>query len=202
LGDTKHYTHRAQGGIACALSIRDGLKVVIVLLTKVEDSTIADLVPCKGRDIGELDPIRTEESEVLNDEGNGIGPRRQWVLNPCVHSMVVIAPVALTEAVVAAKKDPIAQGSREAVLCSHTGAGNDLRHHWVMDHLAAVGYTLVLADCIRHDGDKVDGNTNAGRRKPAAGVAVNCLMDVSHQGGMPDEQLSPLIVSPQIKETA
>ena len=74
LSDTKHSMHGTQGGIACALPIRDGLEVVIVLLTTMEERTIADLVPCKGRDIGELDPIWAEEREVLDDEGNGIGP--------------------------------------------------------------------------------------------------------------------------------
>jgi hypothetical protein len=78
VNDTKHSTHRTQGGIARTLPIHDGLEVVIVLLTMMEERTIANLVPCKGRDIGELDPIRAEEREVLDDEGNGIGPRSVW----------------------------------------------------------------------------------------------------------------------------
>ena len=57
-----------------------------------------------------------------------------------------------------------------------------------MDHLAAVGYTLVLADSISHDGNIIDGDTSAGRRELAVGVAVDRLMDVSHQGGVADEK--------------
>jgi hypothetical protein len=51
------------------------LEVVVVLLATMEKRAITNLFPCKGRDLGELNPIRAEEREVLNDEGNAIGPR-------------------------------------------------------------------------------------------------------------------------------
>jgi hypothetical protein len=60
---------------------------------------------------------------------------------------------------------------------------------------------LVLADGIRHDGDIINGNTDAGGRELAVGVAADRLME-SHQGGVTDEKFSPLIVSPRINETA
>jgi hypothetical protein len=65
--------HRTQGGIARTLPICDGLKVVIILLTAMEDRAITNLVPCKRRDVGESDAVRAEEGEVLIDEGNGVG---------------------------------------------------------------------------------------------------------------------------------
>jgi hypothetical protein len=48
---------------------------------------------------------------------------------------------------------------------------------------------LVLADCIHHAGDIIDGNTDVGGRELAVGVAANRLMDVSHQHGMTDEKV-------------
>ena len=92
----------------------------------MEKRAIADLFPCKGIDLGELNPIRAEEREVLNDERNGIGPRPQRVLNMLISRVVVVAPLAFTETVVTAKKDPVAQRSHEAVLSGRVRAGNDL----------------------------------------------------------------------------
>ena len=44
LGNTQHGSNRAQDRVGGAFSICDGLEVVVVFLTTVEDGTVADLI--------------------------------------------------------------------------------------------------------------------------------------------------------------
>jgi hypothetical protein len=44
LGDTEHSADRTENRIGCAFAIRDGLKVVIVLLSAMEEFAIPYLV--------------------------------------------------------------------------------------------------------------------------------------------------------------
>jgi hypothetical protein len=54
-----------------------------------------------------LNPSRTEEREVLKDEGDGIWAGPEGVVDTSVFRTMVIAPFALAEAVVSAKEDPV-----------------------------------------------------------------------------------------------
>jgi hypothetical protein len=73
LGEVKHGPHWAEIGVGSTLPICNGLEVVIILLTTVEDFAISNLIKSEIGYVQQLDPRGTKKGEVLDYEGNSIG---------------------------------------------------------------------------------------------------------------------------------
>jgi hypothetical protein len=73
----------------------------------VEEFAIPHLVEGETGDVRQLNPGRTEEREILEDEGDGIRAGPEGVFDTSVICTMVVAPFALAEAVVSTKEDPV-----------------------------------------------------------------------------------------------
>ena len=161
LGDTEHSADGTENRVGGAFAICDGLEIVIVLLSAVEEFAVPHLVEGEAWDIQELDSRGTEEGKIFEDKGDGIRTRPKGVVDMSVLRMVVVAPFIFTETVVSTKEDPVAQCGLEAVEGGLGGAGDDLDHHRVVNHFPAVGDSFILPNRVRHKGDIVDRHTGA-----------------------------------------
>ena len=68
LGDEKYGPHWVENGIGSTLPICNGLEVVIILLTTVEDFAISNLIESEIGYVQQLDRCGTKKGEVLNYE--------------------------------------------------------------------------------------------------------------------------------------
>jgi hypothetical protein len=115
LGNAKHGCHRTQDGVRNALTIGDGLVVVVVLLTTMENGAIAHLVEGQSGYVVETYAIIVMEGEVFGDKRDRVWARPERVFDPGVCGVVVIAPFAFAAAGITAEEDPVAESGREAV---------------------------------------------------------------------------------------
>ena len=75
---------------------------------------------------------------------------------------MVVAPLALAKSIVASHEDPVSDGGSVAVGGSGLRAPDDLEHHRIVYHFAAVRYVFVFTNCIHHECDVVEWHPSMG----------------------------------------
>ena len=96
-------------------------------------------------------PFGGEKGGVLSNQGDYIRDGPEGVLYLSVVGVVVIAPLTLAKAVIAAQKNPIAECSCVTIWGGRLRVLDDLEHHGIMYHFAPIRHMFVFSNTVCHE---------------------------------------------------